>query len=131
MSWRNEYFSLGRESINRKGGRNNLMCYISQLSFIVNSWRWSALIVKCLLRLGPCMTCLLLLVHVRAAYCGMITRGNSSLVQTMTEKDRKRRNGVSLIITLKGIPVMWIRHLSNLTSLNVLLPTLTIWETRH
>lgn len=89
MSWRNEYFSLGRESINRKGGRNNVMCYISQLSFIVNSWRWSALIVKCLLRLGPCMTCLLLLAHVRAAYCGMITRGNSSLVQTMTEKEQK------------------------------------------
>lgn len=117
MSWRNEYFPLGRESINRKGGRNNVMRYISQLSFIVNSWRWSALIVKCLLRLGPYMTCLLLLAHVRAAYCGMITRGNSSLVQTKTEKEQKEEKWSLSYHHLKGIPVMWIRHLSNFTSL--------------
>lgn len=85
----NEYFSLGRESIKRKSGRNNVMCYISQLSFIINSWRWSALTVKCLLRLGQCMTCLLLLAHVRTAYCGMITWENSSLAQTKTEKEQK------------------------------------------
>lgn len=85
----NEYFSLGRESIKRKSGRNKVMCYISQLSFIINSWRWSALTVKYLLRLGQCMTCLLLLAHVRAAYCGMITWENSSLVQTKAEKEQK------------------------------------------